>query len=341
MIIDYPVIIASFMISFLLVLIAMPLWIKRAHRAGLTGKDMHKSDGRQVANLGGLVVIFAFLFGTLGYIAVDTFIISHASSDAQFSRDLQIMAALVTVLILTILGLADDILGWKIGLRQWQKPILALFAAVPLAVVNAGQTTMALPLIGRIDIGIIFPLIVIPFAVSGAANGFNMLGGYNGLEAGIGALILSALAYFAWINQYSHVAIMALCMVFALAAFYFFNRYPAKVFPGNVLSYPLGGLIAVVAILGNVERIAVVLFLPFFIEFLLKARGRFRKESFARIRYDGSLDAPYDHIYGLEHLAIRILQQFKRRVHEWNVTHLVFGFEILLIIFVFVIYRVL
>ena len=75
MIIDYPVIIASFMISFLLVLIAMPLWIKRAHRAGLTGKDTHKSDGRQVANLGGLVVIFAFLFGTLGYIAVDTFII--------------------------------------------------------------------------------------------------------------------------------------------------------------------------------------------------------------------------------------------------------------------------
>ena len=177
------------------------------------------------------------------------------------------MAALVTVLILTILGLADDILGWKIGLRQWQKPILALFAAVPLAVVNAGQTTMALPLIGRIDIGIIFPLIVIPFAVSGAANGFNTLGGYNGLEAGIGALILSALAYFAWINQYSHVAIMALCMVFALAAFYFFNRYPAKVFPGNVLSYPLGGLIAVVAILGNVERIAVVLFLPFSLNF--------------------------------------------------------------------------
>ena len=74
---------------------------------------------------------------------------------------------------------------------------------------------------------------------------------------------------------------------------------------------------------------------------MLKARGRFRKESFARIRYDGSLDAPYDHIYGLEHLAIRILQQFKRRVHEWNVTHLIFGFEILLIIFFFVIYRVL
>lgn len=341
MILDYPVLITSFLISFALVLAAMPLWIKRANKAGLTGKDMHKTDGRQVANLGGLVVIFGFLFGTLTYIAIDTFVISHLNIQTQIQRDLGIMAGIVTILILTILGLADDILGWKIGLRQWQKPILALFAAVPLAVVNAGQTTMALPLIGRIDIGIIFPLVVIPFAVSGAANGFNMIGGYNGLEAGMGILILSALAYFTWINEYSHIAVMALCMVFALLAFYIFNRCPAKVFPGNVLSYPLGGLIAVVAILGNMERIAVVLFLPFFIEFLLKARGRFRKESFARIRYDGSLDAPYPKIYGLEHLAIRILQQLKRRVYEWNVTHLIFGFEILLIVFVLVIYRVL
>ncbi len=338
MIIDYPVLITSFLISFLLVLAAMPLWIKRAHKAGLTGKDMHKSDGRQVANLGGLVVIFGFLFGALAYIAVDTFVISHVNIGTQIQRDLELMAGLVTVLILTILGMADDILGWKIGLRQWQKPVFALFAAVPLAVVNAGQTTMALPLIGRIDIGIIFPLLVIPVAVSGAANGFNMIGGYNGLEAGMGMLILSTLAYFTWINNYSHVAVLALCMVFALLAFYIFNRCPAKVFPGNVLSYPLGGLIAVAAILGNMERIAVVLFLPYFIEFILKARGGFRKESFAKIRYDGGLDAPYPKIYGLEHLAIRILQQFKRRVSESNVVHLIFGFEIMLIIFVFVIY---
>ncbi|MDI6737293.1 MAG: glycosyl transferase family 4 [Nanoarchaeota archaeon] len=341
MVLSYPVIITSFLISFALVLIAMPLWIKRAHRAGLTGKDMHKADGRQVANLGGLVVIFGFLFGTLAYIAIDTFVIAHTNIQTYVQRDLGIMAGLVAMLILTILGLADDILGWKLGLRQWQKPILALLAAVPLAVVNAGQTTMALPLIGRIDIGIIFPLVVIPFAVSGAANGFNMLGGYNGLEAGMGILILSALAYFTWINQYSHIAVMALCMVFALLAFYIFNRCPAKVFPGNVLSYPLGGLIAIVAILGNMERIAVVLFLPFFAEFVLKLRGGFRKESFAKIRYDGSLDAPYPKIYGLEHLAIRILQQFKRRVFEWDVTHLIFAFEILLIVFVLVIYRAL
>ena len=148
--------------------------LKRAHRAGLTGKDMHKSDGRQVANpwrLGCNIRVFIRNFRDILQLTLYYFACQFRCAVFQ---DLQIMAALVTVLILTILGLADDILGWKIGLRQWQKPILALFAAVPLAVVNAGQTTMALPLIGRIDIGIIFPLIVIPFAVSGAANGFNI-----------------------------------------------------------------------------------------------------------------------------------------------------------------------
>ncbi|MBU2638492.1 MAG: glycosyl transferase family 4 [Nanoarchaeota archaeon] len=340
MALSYPVIFISFLISFLIVLTITPYWIRRAHSAGLTGKDMHKRDGRQVANLGGLIVVFGFLFGALAYVAIDTFIIMHADISTSLHRDLSIMAGLATVLILAIVGFADDILGWKIGLRQWQKPIIALFAAVPLAVVNAGQTVVALPIIGRIDLGILFPLVVIPLAVSGASNGFNMIGGYNGLESGMGALILSALAYFAWITKSNHVAVLALCAVFALLAFYVYNRCPASVFPGNVLSYPIGGLIAVIAILGNIERIAVVLFLPYFIEFILKARGRFRKESFAKLLYDGSLEAPYKKIYGLEHLAIRILQQFKRRVSESNVVHLIFAFEIMLIIFVLALYGI-
>ncbi|HII14680.1 MAG TPA: glycosyl transferase family 4 [Nanoarchaeota archaeon] len=341
MVIDYPVIIISFLLSFLIVLLAMPYWIRRAHGAGLVGRDMHKRDGRNVANLGGLVVVCAFIFGTLAYVAIDTFVIAHKDPAIFLQRDLQIMAALVTLLLLTVLGLVDDILGWKIGLRQWQKPVFALFAAIPLAVVNAGQTTMALPLIGKLDIGILFPIVIIPLAVSGASNGFNMIGGYNGLESGMGALILAALAYFAWLTDHSYAAVLALCMVFALLAFYVYNRCPAKVFPGNVLTYAVGGLIATVAILGNVERIALVLFLPYFIEFILKARGHFRKESFAKVTYDGSLDAPYQKIYGLEHLAIRILKQFKRHVSEPNVVHAIFAFEIALMLFVYLLYRVL
>ena len=36
-------------VSFLAVLFSIPLWIKRAKRVGLTGKDQHKTDKKELA----------------------------------------------------------------------------------------------------------------------------------------------------------------------------------------------------------------------------------------------------------------------------------------------------
>lgn len=328
---DYPLILTSFALSFAFVIFCTPYWIRRAKKAGLVGKDMHKPDKREVAELGGIVVLFGFLLGSLAYVAIDTFFISHPKLNAFLERDLSIMAALTTVLIVAIVGMVDDILGWKIGLRQWHKPVIVLFAALPIMVVNAGQSTIALPFIGRISLGIIYPLILIPIAISCAANGFNMIAGYNGIETGMGAIILSALSYLAWQNQQPHIAVIALCMVFALIAFYFYNRIPAKVFPGNILTYSVGAMIAIIAIVGNLERAALFLFIPYFIELILKSRGLMQKESFAGVNPDGSLELPYGKLYGIEHLAIRILKKFKKKVYESDVVYSILIFEMVLV----------
>ncbi len=50
-------------------------------------------------------------------------------------------------------------------------------------------------------------------------------------------------------------------MVGALLAFLWFNWYPAKVFPGDTLTYSVGALVACIAILGDMEKIAVILFI--------------------------------------------------------------------------------
>lgn len=328
--ISNPVLMASILASFLSVLAFMPYWIKRAKKSGLTGKDMNKKDKPEVAELGGIIVILGFLIGVLGYLAIDTFYFSHTDAQNQLGRDLQIAAALLTVMIITIIGLVDDILGWKIGLRQWQKPLLAAFAALPMMVVNAGTSKLAVPLIGVMDIGILFPLILIPIAISGASNAFNMLAGYNGLEAGMGIIILSALGYRAWTTQNGWVAVIAFCMVAALLAFYFFNKYPSKIFPGDSMTYPVGATIAIIAILGNIERLALFLFIPYFIEFILKFRGLMQKESFAIPNEDGSLRKPYDKFYGLEHLSISIITKIKGKAFETEVTYSIFAFEIII-----------
>jgi len=330
MIFEYPLIIVSFVLSLIFVFFLMPYWIKRAKKVSLVGKDMNKVDKREVAELGGIIVLFAFILGTLFYIAVDIFFIEHTDITSLLSRDLTIMAALATILLVGIIGIVDDILGWKIGLRQMQKPFIVLFAALPMVVVNAGVSTFALPLIGEINIGFLFPLLIIPIAISAAANGFNMLAGYNGLEAGMGIIILSILSFLAWQNNSPHIAVMALCVVFALLAFYYFNKYPAKVFPGNTLTYSVGAMIAVVAITANLERAALFLFIPYFIELVLKARGKMQKESFAKVNDDGSLEAPYKKVYGLEHISLKLLNKIKTKVYEKDVVYSLFAFEILL-----------
>jgi hypothetical protein len=67
------------------------------------------------------------------------------------------------------------------------------------------------------------------------------------------------------------------------------------------------------AILGNMEKIAIFFFIPYIVEVILKSRGRLKKESFAKPNKDNSLEMPYNKIYGLEHFAIWALKKIKNR----------------------------
>jgi len=309
--------IASFLTTFLLT----PQWIKIAHRINLVGKDMNKYDKPEVAEMGGLTVNAGFLFGILLYVAISTFYFK------QNSFLIYILATISTCLIIMVIGMLDDLLGWKIGLKQWQKPLLTLPASLPMAFVNAGIATMQLPFLGSVDFGMLYPLLIVPLGIVGAANGFNMLAGYNGLEAGMGVIILSMLGLIAWKTSQGYVAMLAFCMVFALLAFLFYNWYPARIFPGDTLTYSVGALIACVAILGNMEKFAVLLFLPYFADFVLPLRAKMKVEAYAKVNRDNSLDLPYDKIYDVAHLAILALKKTKGKVYEKDVVLFILSIE--------------
>ncbi len=315
-------------VSFITTYLLMPYWIKAAVKTGLVGKDMNKFEKPEVAEFGGIVIVAGFMAGILTYIGLSTFYFNSTTSLVL------ILAAVSTILGITIVGMLDDLLGWKIGLAQWQKPLLTLPVALPMMVVNAGESTMTLPFLGAVDFGILYPLIIIPLGIAGAANGYNMLAGYNGLEASMGVLILGALGFVAWQGGYGWVAVFSLCMVFALLAFLKYNWYPAKVFPGDTATYSIGALIACVAILGNMEKIAVVLFLPYILDFILPLRKKFKVEAFAKVNRDRSLDMPYDGIYDIAHLAIFTLKKFKKNVYERDVVLFILMIEICLVLWV-------
>jgi UDP-N-acetylglucosamine--dolichyl-phosphate N-acetylglucosaminephosphotransferase len=328
------VLFSCFIVSFLSTFVLIPRWIRKAGVLGLTGRDMNKYDKRKVAEAGGITVIIGSLLGILCYIFIKTFYLMETELTAE------ILAVATTILLAGFIGFVDDILGWKSGVSQKTKVLSTIPIAIPMAVVSAGTSSMILPVIGYVDFGILFPLLIVPIGMIGATNGFNMLAGYNGLEAGMGIIILTTLGVVAWVSGVGWVSVLSMSVVFSLLAFLWYNKPPASIFPGDTLTYIVGASIVCITVLGNMEKIAIVLFLPYIlfeaVGFLKYKMDRFRDksvrlpEAFATNVYkDGSIEFKAK-IYGFEPIGYLMAKRLKRKVYERDVTASILGVECLL-----------
>lgn len=321
-------------ISFFVVLILMPMWIRKAHKIKFDWKDMNKITKNKIAGSGGIIVLLAFIVGVFVFVAYRTFYIQDTS------YLIEIISLVAVVLLTGGIGFVDDLLGWQHGgLSKRSRLIMVLIAAIPLMAINAGKHTMSLPFVGMVDFGLIYPLILIPLGIIGATTTFNFLAGFNGLEAGQGILLISALSLVAFLTGNSWLALVGLCMILALLGFLAFNFTPAKVFPGDVLTYAVGSLIACMAIIGNFEKIAVFFFIPYILEVVLKSRGKLKKHSFGIPKKDGSLEMPYKKIYGNTHLALWFMKKLNITSTEKKAVYLIWLFQLLVIIVGFIIFR--
>ena len=296
---------------------------------------MNKIKSEKVSGSGGVVVVLGFTIGVLFYVAYRVFFLgSHNGSLVE------IFAMMVTILLLACIGFTDDLFGWrKGGLSKRSRIVLVAVAAIPLIAINAGRSSILFPFFGEIELGIIYPLVFISLGIVGATTTYNFLAGFNGLEAGNGILILFGLTIVSYFTGNSWLAVISLCMCASLFAFLIFNFCPAKVFPGDSLTYAVGGLIAIVSILGNFEKIAVFFFIPYMVEFILKMRGRLSKYSFGKVLANGTLDLNYDKIYSLNHLSIYLMKKINVKPTEVRVVLSIWVFQILLIIIGFILFK--
>ena len=252
----------------------------------------------------------------------------------------QIISLIVVILMAGGIGLVDDLFGWQHGgLSKRSRLIMLAISSIPLIAINAGKNIMSIPFIGEVNFGLLYPLILIPLGIVGATTTFNFLAGFNALEAGQGVILLSALSLVSFLTGSSWLATIGLFMVAALLAFILFNFTPAKVFPGDILTYSVGSLIAIMAILGNFEKVAVFFFIPYIFETFLKLRGGLVKHSFGKPQKDGSLDLSYDKIYGLTHFSIYLMKKLGTKPTEKKVVYLIWAFQILIILIGFIVFR--
>lgn len=315
-----------FLISFVLSIHLTKTWIHIATRDKRIVKDVNKHNKPLIPYSGGVAVISAFIFTVCLYIGINTFYFSRSTSL------IPVLGMTTAILITGFIGFLDDNLGgWRVGFKQWQKPLLTLPAALPLMAIKAGHTIMSLPIIGRTDLGLLYPLLVVPIGIIGASQGYNMLAGMNGLTVGNAIIIITTISYMAWRIQNFWVTIIGLIMVAALLGFLIYNKYPAKVFEGDILLYSIGAFIASLVILGNTEKIGLILFIPYFIELIIKTKNKYKSECFLEPNPDNSLKYP-EKIGSLTHIIARILHKLKGKIYEKDIVYSIWSLELILAI---------
>ncbi len=299
-----------------------PFFIRFLQAAGIVGLDLQKRDKPQLATSGGICVAFGVLAGLLAYIGLQTFIFGVQAIETE--EIIRLLAVTSSVLIVTFVGLLDDLNvkstrvktkeghDIRVGFPQWIKPLLTLPAAIPLMAISAGVPRISL--IGR-DLGIFYPLLLIPLGIVGASNMVNLLAGFNGLETGMGIVYLLCLGISASLNNRTSGAVTFLVTFAALIGFIWYNWYPAKILPGDSLTYLLGSIVASGVIVGNMEKNGIIIMLPFIIEFFLKLRVKFNASCLGKLREDGKLNPPYGRkIYSWTHAAMNIKPLTEKQV---------------------------
>ncbi len=290
-------IILSFVCALAASFFSFPLVIPRLIRAGIIGKDLNKPGQPKVAEIGGLVTIAGFSVGILLIITLKTFTDQFNVINLQY-----LLAALSTVLIAVLIGVVDDF----ISLRQWVKAITPIFSALPLIAVKAGDTSIGIPFLGQIDVGIVYTLVLVPIGVTVAANGVNMLAGFNGLETGMGLVGMAALTIIALRLGENTALVILLAALGALLATLRYNWYPAKVFIGDAGTFSIGAIMATAVIIGNFELAGVIVMIPHAVDFFIKATNHFPSQGWEGKYQEGKLYCPTPKPKGLAQLIMKL-----------------------------------
>jgi UDP-N-acetylglucosamine--dolichyl-phosphate N-acetylglucosaminephosphotransferase len=256
-----------FVVGFLGTFGVVPWIIPKLRRAGFVGKDVNKPDRPEIPNIGGFSVVFGFSCGVLIAIGLASYL-------GVFGKDFElvyVLAGFCTVLLMSIVGVFDDLFS----MHKLVKAVLPLFASLPLVAVNAGATSMFLPFVGEVQLGLFYTLFLIPIGITGASNVTNMLAGFNGLEAGMGFVGCVVLGLIGLSVGKAESAVLLFAMAGSLLAFFYFSRFPAKIFIGDTGTLAIGAVYASAVIIGNYEVAGVIIIVPYALDFFIKASNRF------------------------------------------------------------------
>jgi len=302
--------VAGFFVAMAMTFAIIPWLIPRLKARGIVGKDLNKPSTPDVVEMGGIAVIVGFFAGVSVLVSLN----------GITNIDL-LNVSLSAALGAGFVGMMDDLFD----LRQRHKAFLPFIIALPFAA--AADPHVVIPHVASISFGP-WMLIVGALAVTCAANAANMLEGFNGLGTGLGIIMSLTLVSLAVIHNRLDGVYLLVPLIGALCSFLWFNRYPAKIFPGDTMMLFMGATIAVAGMLSDLQIQTCFIFLPMVIEFFLKFRGHFEAENYCSKSSNGYLEY-HGKIESLTHVYMK---HFK--LTERELVFLIWALEIAICAFV-------
>ena len=245
-------------VSFLETYLIMPWLIAALRKAKITLRDAHRRRLPRVPTMGGIGVFVGFAV--------------TMTLSALLGLDYRLLFAIfLSGTLALVAGLIDDL--FTLGKAEFI--LITFFVSMPILAFHAGSSMVYLTPVGPADLGWLF-WILVPFVFAFSMNGVNIYAGFNGLEAGLGVVASISLGACAVVYGSWESVVCLFALGGALLAFLRWNWYPAKVFVGNSGTLLIGAVLASSIIVGSIKVVGVVVFIPYIINFVLRARNRFR-----------------------------------------------------------------
>lgn len=278
--------------SFTIVMVVIPLLIEKLKKRGTVTIDYYKKGLRKIPTRGG-VAILAVVFLLFGVATL----FEHLSVPVPIHVSGVDWALIIVAGLFGAFGLVDDF----IDVGRPVKIFILFFFSFRL-IFEIESTMVTVPLIGSIDFGAFYLFLIIPIYVLVTANLVNMHSGFNGLASGLSMIVL-AFMLIKFIMSGCEGVFMLSCMLGATLGFLWYNRYPARIFLGNVGSLSIGAAIGAAIVVSGFLVSGFIMLIPHTVNFLMYVYWRlmhrrhpedkrWKIEKFGRIREDGTLEVP-------------------------------------------------
>jgi UDP-N-acetylmuramyl pentapeptide phosphotransferase/UDP-N-acetylglucosamine-1-phosphate transferase len=229
-----PELIAAFLTSFVITLLIIRL--KHLHQRYSADTDLsgpQKFHTIAVPRIGGISIAVSLMVGIL----IKTFDLKEVSSEIiLFACSIPTFA----------IGMAED-LSKKISIRK-RLFFTAISAACVIYLLGIQVSSLDIPFVDSLFAIPLFGVIFTIIAITGLANAYNIIDGFNGLSSMVGLITLLALAYVAYCLGDKTIIFLSLIMAGAILGFFIWNYPQGLIFLGDGGAYLIGFWIASLSI---------------------------------------------------------------------------------------------